>query len=136
MYLYNTRPDLAFSVCIASRFMERPKVSHLATVIRYVIGTLGCRILFPAAGKSRKCELLGYTDSNWCGDKYDRKSTASYVFMFGGAQISWSYKKEHVVGLSSCDAEYIAASLCACHDVWLKNLLEELAVRWRKLSHS
>ncbi|XP_058764580.1 uncharacterized mitochondrial protein AtMg00810-like [Vicia villosa] len=42
-YLCNTRPDLAFSVGIASRFMERPKVSHLTTVkriIRYIKGTL------------------------------------------------------------------------------------------------
>ena len=33
-YLCNTRPNLAFSVGIASRFMERPKVSHLAAVKR------------------------------------------------------------------------------------------------------
>src|ERR1044072_6292203 len=50
-YLCNTRPDLAFSVGIVSRFMERPKVSHLAAVKRilhFIKGTLGCRILFPA----------------------------------------------------------------------------------------
>ena len=43
-YLCNTRPNLAFSVGIASRFMERPKMSHLAAVkriLRYVKGTLG-----------------------------------------------------------------------------------------------
>ena len=128
-YLCNTRPDLAFSVGIASRFMERPKVSHLAAVkriLRYVKGTLGCGILFPASDMGKSCELLGYTDSNWCGDKDDRKSTAGYVFMFGGAPISWCSKKEPVVALSSCEAEYIAASLCACQAVWLVNLLREL----------
>src|SRR3954469_19267405 len=50
-YLCNTRPDLAFSVGIASRFMERPKISHMAVVkriLRYIKGTLGCGILFPS----------------------------------------------------------------------------------------
>ena len=128
-YLCNTRPDLAFSVGIASRFMERPKVSHLAAVkriLRYVKGTLGCRILFPASDTGRKCNLLGYTDSNWCGDKDDRKSTAGYIFMFGSTPISWCSKKEPVVALSSCEAEYIAASLGACQAMWLMNLLKEL----------
>ncbi|XP_058733585.1 uncharacterized mitochondrial protein AtMg00810-like [Vicia villosa] len=50
-YLCNTRLDLAFSVGIANRFIERPKVFHMAAVkriLRYVKGTLGCGILFPA----------------------------------------------------------------------------------------
>ncbi|XP_050908041.1 uncharacterized mitochondrial protein AtMg00810-like [Lathyrus oleraceus] len=66
-YLCNMRPKLTFSVCIASRFMERPKVSHLEAVkriLRHVKGTLGCGILFPASDTGRKCNLLGYTDSN------------------------------------------------------------------------
>ncbi|XP_058757281.1 uncharacterized mitochondrial protein AtMg00810-like [Vicia villosa] len=57
-YLCNTRLDLAFSVDIANRFMERPKVSRLAVVkriLRYVKGSIGCRIMFPIADTSRKC---------------------------------------------------------------------------------
>ncbi|XP_058725454.1 secreted RxLR effector protein 161-like [Vicia villosa] len=115
-YLCNTRPDLAFSVGITTIFMERPKVSHMATVkriLRYVKGTLGCGILFPASDTGRKCNLLGFTDSNWCGVKDDRNSTAGYIFMF--------------VALSSYEAEYIAASLCACQAMWLMNLFKELS---------
>lgn len=43
-YLCNTRPNLAFSVGIVSRFMGRPKVSHLAAikrVLRYVKDSVG-----------------------------------------------------------------------------------------------
>ncbi|XP_058742542.1 uncharacterized mitochondrial protein AtMg00810-like [Vicia villosa] len=50
-YLCNTRPDLAFSVGIASRFIERLKESHLAAVkriLRYVKGYIGSGIIFPA----------------------------------------------------------------------------------------
>jgi hypothetical protein len=41
-YLLHTRPDLAFSVGIASRFMEKPTVMHLKAVkqiLRYVQGS-------------------------------------------------------------------------------------------------
>ncbi|XP_058776965.1 secreted RxLR effector protein 161-like [Vicia villosa] len=107
---------MAFSVSIASRFMEIPKVSHLATfkrILRYVKGTLGCGFLFPATNTGKKCKFLGYTDSNWCGDKDDLKSMTGYVFMFGGALISWCSKKELIGTLYSCEANYIMASLCA-----------------------
>jgi hypothetical protein len=60
---------------------------------------------------------------NWCDDKDDRESTAGYIFLVGGAPISWSSRKEHVVALSTCEAEYIVASLCACQGVWLCNLM-------------
>ncbi|MCI16115.1 cationic amino acid transporter 1-like, partial [Trifolium medium] len=36
-------------------------------------------------------------------------------------------RKKPVVALSTCEAEYIAASLSACQGVWLKNLLEEIS---------
>ncbi|MCI04279.1 cationic amino acid transporter 1-like, partial [Trifolium medium] len=49
-----------------------------------------------------------------------------YVFLLGGAPIAWSSKKESVVALSSCEAEYIAASLCACQAIWLMNLIDEI----------
>jgi hypothetical protein len=48
------------------------------------------------------------------------------VFLLGGAHIAWSSKKESIVALSSCEAEYIAASLCACQAIWLVNLIDEV----------
>lgn len=47
-YLVNTRPDIAYAVGIASRFMEAPAKEHWAIVkriVRYISGTLdyGCK---------------------------------------------------------------------------------------------
>ena len=75
---------------------------------------------------------MGYTDSSWCSDAEDRKSTAGYVFMLGGAPVAWSLRKEPVVELSSCEAEYIATSLCTCQATWMVNLVEEITAK----SHS
>ncbi|GAU32405.1 hypothetical protein TSUD_220940 [Trifolium subterraneum] len=102
-YLCNTRPDIAYSVGIVSRYMERPKMSHLSAakrILRYIKGTMDYGIVFNKPDK-RSIELIGYTDSNWCGDKDDRKSTAGYVFLYGGAPISWCSRKEPVVALST-----------------------------------
>ncbi|GAU45509.1 hypothetical protein TSUD_129550 [Trifolium subterraneum] len=129
-YLCNTRPDLVYSVGIVSRFMDKPRVSHLAAVkriLRYVKGTMDCGIVFPASDVGKNCKLVGYTDASWCGDVEDRKSTVGYLFLIGDAPISWCSKKEQVVALSSCEAEYIAASMCATQAIWLKNLIEEIA---------
>lgn len=40
-------------------------MSHLAPVkriLRYVKGSVGCRILFPTTDTGRKCNFLGFTD--------------------------------------------------------------------------
>ena len=46
--------------------------------------------------------------------------------MLGGAPVSWSSRKESVVALSSCEEQYIVASLCACQVTWMMNLVEEI----------
>jgi hypothetical protein len=43
-YIVNTRPDLAYSVGVVSRYMEAPGRAHWAAVkhiLRYLKGTLG-----------------------------------------------------------------------------------------------
>ncbi|MCI33107.1 cationic amino acid transporter 1-like, partial [Trifolium medium] len=55
------------------------------------------------------------------------KSIAGYIFLYGGAPISWCSRKQYVMALSTCEAEYIVASLSACQGVWLSNLINEIA---------
>jgi hypothetical protein len=57
------------------------------------------------------------------GDPEDRKSTTGVLFFFGLAPITWQSQKQKVVALSSCEAEYIAATTAACQGVWLSRLL-------------
>ncbi|XP_058755078.1 secreted RxLR effector protein 161-like [Vicia villosa] len=128
IYLCHTRPDLAYNVGMVSRFMQNPKVSYLTAtnrILRYLKGTLDYVIFFPAANEGKECKLVDYTDSSWCSDAKDRKSTTGYVFMLGGAPVAWSLRKEPVVALPSCEAEYIVASLCVCQAMWIVNLVED-----------
>ncbi|XP_040871218.1 secreted RxLR effector protein 161-like [Glycine max] len=131
-YLCLTRPDIAYCVGLISRFMEKPKTPHFLVakrILRYAKGTLDLGILYPYRQKSIEGEVFGYSDSNWCGDKDDRKSTVGYVFKFGTTPISWCSKKQSVVALSTCEAEYIVVAMAACQALWLEALTEELNER-------
>lgn len=130
-YICNTRPDLAYGVGLVSRYMENPGHTHLLAVkrlLRYLKGTLDFGIMFPAEHDNLRQELMGFSDSDWCGDKSDRKSTTGYIFKFGEAPVSWCSKKQQVVALSSCEAEYIAACMGSCQALWLQTLLEDLKI--------
>ena len=127
-YLVNTRPDIAYSVGIVSRFMEAPGKEHWAAVkriVRYIAGTLdyGCRF---QKGKKMDLKLLGFTDSDCSGDLIQRKSTSGIIFYLGSNLVTWASQKQKVVALSSCEAEYIAAAMGACQGVWLSRLIAEM----------
>ena len=54
------------------------------------------------------------------------------MFRFFGAPISWSSKKQSVIALSSCEAEYIAGSSATCQAFWLDELLKALQIEVEK----
>ncbi|XP_066354384.1 uncharacterized mitochondrial protein AtMg00810-like [Miscanthus floridulus] len=125
-YLVNSRPDLAYSVGYISRFMENPTTEHLAAVkrvLRYVAGTLHYGSHYK---RKKEAQLAGYSDSDLAGDVDTRKSTTGVLFFLGSNVITWQSQKQRVVALSSCEAEYIAATTTACQGVWLARLLAEL----------
>ena len=95
-YICHTRPELAFSVGMISKFMSDPRHSHMVAakrILRYLRGTLNMGILFPHQDEKVRPHLVAYSDSDWCGDVLDRRSTMGYIFMIAGAPISWSSKK-------------------------------------------
>jgi hypothetical protein len=112
--------------------MANPKSSHwfaAKRILRYVKGTTEFGILYKRG--RRNAGLTSYTDSNYAGDLDDRKSTSGFAFIMGSGAISWASKKQPVVSLSTTEAEYIAAALCACQCIWLRRLLEQLGAEER-----
>ena len=130
-YLTYTRPDLSLSVGIISRFMEEPIYLHwkaLKQVLRYIQGTVSLGLFY---SKTEDYKLVGYSDNDWCGDIGNRKSTSGYVFFMGNTTLTWLSKKQPIVTLSTCEAEYVAASWCVCHAIWLRNLLSKMELKQR-----
>ncbi|XP_076883465.1 secreted RxLR effector protein 161-like [Bidens hawaiensis] len=109
--------------------MQTPKKSHLAVIkqiLQFIQGTVEWGIMYKRGGSK---ELIGYSDSSHNIDEGDGRSTTGHVFNYGGAPISWCSQKQRTVALSSCEAEYMAASSAAGQAVWLGELLAELTGR-------
>ena len=60
------------------------------------------------------------------GGQKQRHSISSYSFHMVTGAISWSSKKQHVVALSSTEAEYIAQTHADKEALWLRSFLREL----------
>jgi len=87
--------------------MHDPRKSHpiaAKRILIYIKGTMSFGLIFPCGAQGKVNELIGFSDSDWCGDITDRKSTSGYVFKFNDATISWCTKKQPVTALSSCEA--------------------------------
>jgi hypothetical protein len=127
MYLMvSTRPDLAAAVGMFSRFCQNPRKEHwegVKRILRYIKGTRSHGLVFT---RGRSLELKGYTDSDWGGCPDTGRSTGGYVFLLGGAAISWSSQRQKSSALSSCEAEYMAACGAAKEAIWTKEMLHQL----------
>ncbi|KAM0021248.1 putative RNA-directed DNA polymerase [Helianthus debilis subsp. tardiflorus] len=126
-YLIHTRPDHSYSVGVVSRFMEKPKESHLAAVnhiLRYIKGTIHYGLKYRSGGDGK---LVGYSDSSFGTDVSDGRGTTGTVFYLSGNLVTWSSQKQRTVALSSCEAEFMAAAAAAaaCQALWLRNLICE-----------
>ena len=106
LFLTHTCPDLSFVVGIVAQSMQTPYESHwkeAKRILCYVCGTVQFRIHYSSVGTPL---LVGFTDSDWADNPDDRKSTVGYVFSLGSEPVTWACKKQHVIALSSVEAEY------------------------------
>jgi len=55
---------------------------------------------FCAISDDIDAEIICCSDSDWCGDKSDRRNTTCDFFKVFGAPISWCSRKQPVVALS------------------------------------
>eukprot|EP00253_Pinus_taeda_P011894 PITA_11894 len=125
LYLTHTRPDLSFVVGLVACFMKTPCEIHWKAtkiILRYVRGTVQFGIHYSVEESPL---LVGFTDSDWAGDPDDQKSTAGYVFTLGSGPITWAYKKQGAISLSSAEAEYHGAIEASKEALWLRQILSE-----------
>ena len=128
IYLSHTRPDIVYAVSIVSQFMHQPQHEHLEAalrIVRYLKRTFDHGIMFK---KNDHLEIHGYTDADWAGNPVDRRSTSGYFTFVGGNLVTWKSKKQKVVALSSAEAEFRGIRNGLTEVLWLRRLMEELAL--------
>ncbi|CAM8881217.1 unnamed protein product [Rhodiola kirilowii] len=122
-----TRPDLAFSVSVLSRFMSNPGNAHwtaMKYLLKYIAGTQNLGLVYKKY--ESKTELKGYVDPDYASNKDTRKSTTALYFTWCGNCISWKSQQQSIVALSSTEAEYIAAVEAIKEAIWLQGILGEI----------
>ncbi|CAM8900101.1 unnamed protein product [Rhodiola kirilowii] len=126
LYLTITRPDIAYSVGLISRYLQELRKPHLEAakkILKYVNSTIDFCLFYKRRGNFH---LQGYTDADFDGDLDERKSTSGYVFMCNDTSVSWGSKKQDAIALSTTEAEYKATTLAAQECVWLRRLIDDL----------
>jgi hypothetical protein len=102
--LTHTRLDLSFLFGIVAWYMQTPHEIHwkeTKRILCYVHGTIQFGIHYSLGGTPL---LVGFIDSDSTGDLDDQKSNAGYVFNLGSGPVTWSYKKQQAIALSSTEA--------------------------------
>ncbi|KAJ3698209.1 hypothetical protein LUZ61_001914 [Rhynchospora tenuis] len=125
-YATVTRPDISFAVNKLSQFMHSPTSNQwmaVKHVLRYLSGTLHHGLQFHAKSDA---QLHAYTDADWAGSSFDRRSTSGYSIFWGHNLISWSAKKQPTVARSSTEAEYRSLALACAELLWVQYLIQEL----------
>ncbi|CAI7775179.1 unnamed protein product [Closterium sp. NIES-54] len=121
-----TRPDMAFAYSKLGSGLRVRSDQHWREVNRclaYFANTRDTTLEF--GGGPESLELIGYVDADDAGDKQNWTSTGGYVFVYGGAAVSWSSQRIKCATLSSTESEYVAATEAGKEGRRLRFLLAE-----------
>ena len=123
----NTRPDLCYAVTKLSQHLNKPTYANLNMtkfILKYVKASLDYNLCYSKTDSDLK--LNGYCNSDWGGSQ-DRKSISGYCFMFNSnALISWKSRKQNIVALSTCEAEYVALTAAIQESNFLNQLYRDM----------
>ena len=102
-----TKPNIAYSVGVLSRFTCKPSKDHwlaIERVMRYLIDTKNYGLFY----KKYTPVIEAFSDANWNTLSGDSFSTTSYIFTLGSGAICWKSKKQTIIANSTMEAELIA----------------------------
>jgi hypothetical protein len=123
-----TRPDIAMSVGMLSRYQSNPGIEHWKAakkVMRYLQGTKDYGLTFR---HTDHLEVVGYSDSDFTGCVDSRKSISGYIFLLAGGAISWRSNKQTIVATSTMEAKFIECYEATTQALWLRNFVGGLKI--------
>ncbi|GJZ29607.1 hypothetical protein Tco_0574254 [Tanacetum coccineum] len=126
-----TRPDIAYAVSVVSRYLANPGKNHWEAVkwiLKYLRGTANVGLVY-GTDRGNHVDVTGFVDSDYAKDPDKGRSITGYAFLVQGCVVSWKATLQHVVALSTTEAEYMALTEAVKEAIWLRGLLEELGVK-------
>ena len=128
-YLSQDRPDLKYAALKLCRCMSSPRTKDWALVeriARYLKARPVVACVFAWQGPDEK--IIAYSDSDWAGDRITRRSTSGGCLMRGIHTIKCWAKTQHVIALSSGEAELFACVRAASESNGLQSVMRDMGV--------
>jgi hypothetical protein len=125
----NTRPDILAAVIYVSQFTCCYQNAHfmsLKRIFRYLKETEGMVFFYPKPKVSKQLVLKAYSDSDWAGDRTDRKSVSGHCVYLNDCLIDAGSTKQSAVATSSTEAEYVACSEGCKSVIHIKMFINEI----------
>ncbi|GKB02667.1 retrotransposon protein, putative, ty1-copia subclass [Tanacetum coccineum] len=125
-----TRLDITYTVSVVSRYLANPCKNHWEAVkwiLKYLRGTGNVGLVY-GTDCGNHVDVAGFVNSDYAKDPDKGRSITSYAFLVQGCVVGWKATLQHVVALSTIEAEYMALTEAVKEAIWLRGLLEELDV--------
>nr|GEY13582.1 retrovirus-related Pol polyprotein from transposon TNT 1-94 [Tanacetum cinerariifolium] len=90
-------------------------------------------VLVYGRDQGKHVDVDGFVNADYAKDSDKDMSIIGYVFMVHGCVVCWKATLQHVVALSTLEAEYMALTEAVKENIWLKGLLIELGVNLRSV---
>ncbi|KFD68741.1 hypothetical protein M514_18982, partial [Trichuris suis] len=101
-------------ICHAVRVVSSTGKAHwiaVKRIVRYLKATKNMKLVYKRAEGS----LTAYCNADWAND------TTGFVVCLPGTAVSWNFKKQRTVALSTAEAEYVALSHTMQEITWLQS---------------
>jgi hypothetical protein len=123
-----THPDIAFAVGHLATVLDCYQPEHWDAAIHIVRYLKGTRLFSLDLGGNNPIRPIGYSDSDYTNCPVSSRSIGGYCFSLGSGMVSWaSHKQPHTADLS-CYAEYISLHDAFHEVIFLRQLLNGLAL--------
>jgi len=117
MFLYlvkYSRPDIANAVRELTKCMDGATMAaykEMLRLIKFVLSTKtwGLKIMPKSPDGTVKWNLVSFSDSDWSGNKDNRRSINSFIIFLCGVPIVWQSKQQNTIALSSGEAVFVAS---------------------------
>ena len=133
-FVKHSRPDIANPVRELSKCMDAANegaFKEMCRVVKFVLDTkeYGLKLQPEKLLKDNMVTLTMYTDSDWAGDRENRRSISGFIIFFMNCPIVWKSKQQSSVTLSSTEAEYVALSEAAKEIKFISQALVSLGMK-------
>ncbi|GKB03300.1 hypothetical protein Tco_0831389 [Tanacetum coccineum] len=108
--------------------VERMGKVPYANSIRSLMYLMVCMRPHIATNRGNHVDVTSFVDSDYTKDSDKGRSITGYTFLVQGCVVTWKATLQHVVALSTTEAEYMALTEAVKEAIWLRGLLEELGI--------